>query len=742
MSNPLQNLVPILDGSNYHRWADLMKAYLQQQQVWFVVELPDGITAPTLAEDGSNQNDVVKDKTTAKEVWNELKELYSVTSALGAYSLYKVAANTRIPANEHPGPAIAKIQGNLDQLASVGIDVPMNLRALIILDAAPPRYETAIQLVLNDNKLKDLTTSDIREALVASWESSVTRGSRKLGEAKKLSAIKRKGKDPSFRSQQQQQQRQNGSGNSQQQRQKGKARRGKRKGQKSSDNDHDHAHLASTATISDGPTATVDPRALLRKPVRVNGPEGESKYPTLKRAFNLARDLDITPSLERIRTLEGVIKAVDKGEGTSRIVEVTSDTDSADSHSSKRTRLTLAERIDWTERDDDVESAISLGDEEDDVDMDIAQAAGLYEQYDEQVRSVPLTLPNRQHADALSIAAISNGVEGSAVVTLRSNVCNFRNLCSHSRLYSECTRCKGKSKTDHNEPLIWMLDSGASSHFTFDLDDFVEYEPLQKEMLVGTANGVAVAKGSGTVMLNCPLNPGEHTTVRIAPVYYMPDLSIRLLSMGEFLQEGMRVSGNADKISIFEANGKPFLAFHPRHPDDTIFVIESAAVVILMHHKPVMGLARIALRTGHSRNASGSSGRPGRGPVTCLKGKRSRRVAVISPGSPPGLISLEIRASSDLIWHRFLGALARGCATTHLGQTASQIGTTMALLQQKTANSAAVFCRIGERVGFPESSNGGLFDEPNTTTFGQELAEIWDVLLKGTSFCPEQAISR
>ena len=110
--------------------------------------------------------------------------------------------------------------------------------------------------------------------------------------------------------------------------------------------------------------------------------------------------------------------------------------------------------------------------------MDIAQAAGLYEQYDEQVRSVPLTLPNRQHTDALSLAAISNGVEGSAVVTLRSNACNLRNLCGHSRLYSECTRCKGKSKTNQNEPLIWMLDSGASSHFTFDLDDFVEYEPL------------------------------------------------------------------------------------------------------------------------------------------------------------------------------------------------------------------------------------------------------------------------
>ncbi|KAL7278571.1 hypothetical protein ACG7TL_007570 [Trametes sanguinea] len=412
MSNSLQQLVPVLDGSNYARWAELMKAYLQQQEVWYVVELPAGITAPTLQEDGSNRNEVigwtmtqskamgsirlrlndevaklVKDATTAKKLWDDLKDLYGTTSALGAYSYYKAAVGTRIPPNEHPGPAIAKIQGNLDQLEGAGINIPANLRALMILDAAPSRYETAIQLCLNDNDLSELTTSAAREALVASWEATTTRGNRnKAGEAKKLSAIKRKGKDPSFKQQQQQQRHQNGDGGSQQQQQKkGKARRGKRKSQKSLD--HDHAHLVSPATISDGPTSTVDPRALLRKPVQVNGPEGESKYPTLKRAFNLARELDVTPSIERIRALEGVIKAADKGEGTSRIVEVPSDSDSADSHSSKRTRLTLAERIDWTERDDDAESAISLSNEDEDVDMEIAQAAGLYEQYDEQVRS-------------------------------------------------------------------------------------------------------------------------------------------------------------------------------------------------------------------------------------------------------------------------------------------------------------------------------------------------------------------
>ncbi|KAL7281644.1 hypothetical protein ACG7TL_004961 [Trametes sanguinea] len=390
MSIALQQLVPVLDGLNYTRWADLMKAYLQQQEVWYVVELPAGITAPTLQEDGSNRNEViawtmtqskamgsirlrlndevaklVKDATAAKKLWDDLKDLYGTTSALGAYSFYKAAIGTRIPLNEHPGPAIAKIQGNLDQLEGAGINIPANLRALMILDAAPSQYENAIQLCLNDNDLSELTTSAAREALVASWEATTTRGNRnKAGEAKKLSAIKRKGKDPSFK-QQQQQSHQNGNGGSQQQQQKkGKARQGKY-----------------------GPTSTVNLCALLCKPVQVNGPEGESKYCTLKRAFNLARELDVTPSIERIHALEGVIKAADKGEGTSRIVEVPSDSDSVDSHSSKRTRLTLAERIDWTERDDDAESAISLGNEDEDVDMEIAQAAGLYEQYDEQVRS-------------------------------------------------------------------------------------------------------------------------------------------------------------------------------------------------------------------------------------------------------------------------------------------------------------------------------------------------------------------
>ena len=60
MSNNLTQLVPFLDCTNYHRWAESMKAYLQQQGVWIIVELPAGITEPSPAANGSNRSEVME----------------------------------------------------------------------------------------------------------------------------------------------------------------------------------------------------------------------------------------------------------------------------------------------------------------------------------------------------------------------------------------------------------------------------------------------------------------------------------------------------------------------------------------------------------------------------------------------------------------------------------------------------------------------------------------------------------
>ena len=45
-----------------------------------------------------------------------------------------------------------------------------------------------------------------------------------------------------------------------------------------------------------------------------------------------------------------------------------------------------------------------------------------------------------------------------------------------------CTKCKGKSGSAG-----WLVDSGASAHFTNDLSDFAEYEPYKSPYEINTA---------------------------------------------------------------------------------------------------------------------------------------------------------------------------------------------------------------------------------------------------------------
>jgi hypothetical protein len=42
--------------------------------------------------------------------------------------------------------------------------------------------------------------------------------------------------------------------------------------------------------------------------------------------------------------------------------------------------------------------------------------------------------------------------------------------CEHMQSYKQCERCKDKIRS------MWLLDSGASAHFTFEREDFIEYK--------------------------------------------------------------------------------------------------------------------------------------------------------------------------------------------------------------------------------------------------------------------------
>ena len=47
----------------------------------------------------------------------------------------------------------------------------------------------------------------------------------------------------------------------------------------------------------------------------------------------------------------------------------------------------------------------------------------------------------------------------------------------------------------------WMIDSGASNHFTFDKNDFVEYETITRPIQVQAATATTKVMGKGTIIL-------------------------------------------------------------------------------------------------------------------------------------------------------------------------------------------------------------------------------------------------
>ena len=51
------------------------------------------------------------------------------------------------------------------------------------------------------------------------------------------------------------------------------------------------------------------------------------------------------------------------------------------------------------------------------------------------------------------------------------------NLCEHQQSFAVCPRCKGKASNRAR----WMLDSGASRHYTFEFGDFDWHDYLPKD---------------------------------------------------------------------------------------------------------------------------------------------------------------------------------------------------------------------------------------------------------------------
>ena len=110
-----------------------------------------------------------------------------------------------------------------------------------------------------------------------------------------------------------------------------------------------------------------------------------------------------------------------------------------------------------------------------------------------------------------------------------------------------------------------MLDSGTSHHYTFEIGDFDwhNYLPKNKHVLVATANDITYVKAIGQVTIRHVNSSGQQCSTIVENVNYIPSLTARLLSLGQFLKDGYIVNSD-DKSIVLTKNKIEAMCFLPR----------------------------------------------------------------------------------------------------------------------------------------------------------------------------------
>ncbi|PIL36564.1 hypothetical protein GSI_00253 [Ganoderma sinense ZZ0214-1] len=349
MSNGLTSFVPVLTGPNYLQWAPKMQAFLQTTGRWMQ---PMTKTCPTLVATPSNQDKVdawneddtaargsirlrvddsigtaIDSKTTAKQVWDYLKDTYGKPGIPVVYQDFRAAMGISIPSDPNPIPAMDKLHAHFQTLETNQFTVAEHIKGMSLLSKLPSAMDPIIQ-VYTSGLTATQTTPAVQLVTFDEEQRQGRHQQKPRDSANKISAVKCKTQDPTFRQQQQRpqgqqqhQQRPYGQHHQQQrpqgQQQQGHhGRRGGRGRSQQHQGAHQHTHIAHVAdtfpVITKGEMDTLpqsrDPRALLHKPVRAET-SANHQYPALRRAFTLAKELGVEPTTERIRKLEMLVGA-------------------------------------------------------------------------------------------------------------------------------------------------------------------------------------------------------------------------------------------------------------------------------------------------------------------------------------------------------------------------------------------------------------------------------------------------
>ena len=216
--------------------------------------------------------------------------------------------NTNIPSNADPRPAINKILTHFTKLREHKLDIPEQLKVLMLLSKAPPSMEVMVRVASQEAATKNIELSEVCNGMITSWQNYGRSGSQgNQQRANKLSAVKRQdNQNPQF------QQQQHGEGEWR----GGRGCRGKRGGRRNQPaNSQQQLQQAPVQTEPQQPPAgpsnqqnfnfAPGPANLgyLTTPATIPPPPN-TMYPTFNKAVDLAHRLGVPTTIETLKTLE------------------------------------------------------------------------------------------------------------------------------------------------------------------------------------------------------------------------------------------------------------------------------------------------------------------------------------------------------------------------------------------------------------------------------------------------------
>ena len=86
----------------------------------------------------------VAEKTSAKEIWDLLKESYGQPSVGSAHTELKKLLATNIPSNSHPAPALRLIAANFAYLKKAGFEISLPVQTMILVAKLPVGYNQSV----------------------------------------------------------------------------------------------------------------------------------------------------------------------------------------------------------------------------------------------------------------------------------------------------------------------------------------------------------------------------------------------------------------------------------------------------------------------------------------------------------------------------------------------------------------------------------------------------------------------